>query len=332
MLWGGETRMEIQGSVRIRMTRRCQSDVPGRCAALLFALGLVFFNPGDVLAQPSRGWQVLENCRLVDNPANDGDSFYVRHGREVYIFRLYGVDAPEENMSYPDRLEAQARHFGSRAQDVLRVASEATRFVKRQLLQPFTVETEWRDARGASWQSRYYATIRTAEGKDLGEELAAAGLARVYGYQPPRDARGYSEQRLLRLERQARQSGVGAWAYAARAARATPTPMIQRQTPPEPSRIFAGGIGESPADESAEHPPQQSSSANAPGQNGKIDVNTASSEELQTVPGIGPHYAELIIETRPIRELDDLLAIRGIGPNTLNRWRDQLVVSEESGN
>ena len=46
-------------------------------------------------------WTIYEHCRLITNPSNDGDSFHVRVGRNHYIFRLYFVDAPETDTSFP---------------------------------------------------------------------------------------------------------------------------------------------------------------------------------------------------------------------------------------
>lgn len=63
-----------------------------------------------------------------------------------------------------------------------------------------------------------------------------------------------------------------------------------------------------------------------------IDVNRATSEELQRVPGIGPATAQRIIEWReqhgPYERLEDLLNIRGIGEKTLEKLRPYLTVGE----
>jgi len=54
-----------------------------------------------------------------------------------------------------------------------------------------------------------------------------------------------------------------------------------------------------------------------------IDINTASSEELEKIIGIGPALAQRIIETRPFNSLDDLIKVKGIGEITLQKIKDQ---------
>ena len=61
-----------------------------------------------------------------------------------------------------------------------------------------------------------------------------------------------------------------------------------------------------------------------------VNLNTATSEQLQTVPGIGPATAEKILQMRKaygaFKSVDDLLAIRGIGPKRLEKMRKYLTV------
>ena len=63
-----------------------------------------------------------------------------------------------------------------------------------------------------------------------------------------------------------------------------------------------------------------------------VNLNTATSEELQTVPGIGPATAEKILQMRKnygaFKSVDDLLAIKGIGPKRLEKMRKYLTVSK----
>jgi competence ComEA-like helix-hairpin-helix protein len=56
-----------------------------------------------------------------------------------------------------------------------------------------------------------------------------------------------------------------------------------------------------------------------------VNINAATSEELQLVPGMGPSTAEKILQMRksygPFKSADDLLAIRGLGPKRLEKMR-----------
>jgi hypothetical protein len=54
----------------------------------LIALAIACAAPVDVGGGESKDWIVLENCRLISNPANDGDSFHASAGAREYIFRL----------------------------------------------------------------------------------------------------------------------------------------------------------------------------------------------------------------------------------------------------
>jgi len=61
-----------------------------------------------------------------------------------------------------------------------------------------------------------------------------------------------------------------------------------------------------------------------------IDLNNATSAELQTLRGIGPSLAGRIVAYRdatPFQSVDQLTDVRGIGPKTLARIRPRLTVS-----
>ena len=63
-----------------------------------------------------------------------------------------------------------------------------------------------------------------------------------------------------------------------------------------------------------------------------ININTANSADLQQVPGIGPSTAQKILDTRKsygsFKSVDDLLAIKGIGPKRLEKMRKYLTVGK----
>ena len=60
-----------------------------------------------------------------------------------------------------------------------------------------------------------------------------------------------------------------------------------------------------------------------------LDLNTASEKELQSIKGIGPVLAERIIASRPYKTVDDLLKVKGIGPEKFENIRPYLVVGKE---
>src|SRR6266849_7025889 len=63
-----------------------------------------------------------------------------------------------------------------------------------------------------------------------------------------------------------------------------------------------------------------------------INLNSATSEELQEVPGIGPATADKILQMRksygPFKSVDDLVAIRGIGKKRLDKMRKYLTIGK----
>jgi competence ComEA-like helix-hairpin-helix protein len=63
-----------------------------------------------------------------------------------------------------------------------------------------------------------------------------------------------------------------------------------------------------------------------------VNLNTATSEQLQQVPGIGPSTADKILQMRKsygaFKSVNDLLAVRGIGPKRLEKMRKYLVVGK----
>ena len=70
-----------------------------------------------------------------------------------------------------------------------------------------------------------------------------------------------------------------------------------------------------------------------PVREGQIDVNTASTEELDKLPGIGPVKAEAIVAWRTehgaFRYPEDLIHVHGIGESTLAKQLDMITTGGE---
>ena len=62
----------------------------------------------------------------------------------------------------------------------------------------------------------------------------------------------------------------------------------------------------------------------------KVNINTASAEELAQLKGVGPEYAERIVEYRakhgPFQKAEDILNVSGIGPKTFEDNKDLITV------
>jgi competence ComEA-like helix-hairpin-helix protein len=67
-----------------------------------------------------------------------------------------------------------------------------------------------------------------------------------------------------------------------------------------------------------------------------VNINTASAAQLQEVPGIGPVTAQKILQARKsygtFKSVDDLQAIKGIGPKKLDKMRRYLMVTKPGPN
>ncbi len=62
----------------------------------------------------------------------------------------------------------------------------------------------------------------------------------------------------------------------------------------------------------------------------RVNINTATPAELQSLPGVGKVLARQIIEHRPYRSVDDLEKIRGIGPTSVKGLAPYVKVEGET--
>jgi DNA uptake protein ComE-like DNA-binding protein len=283
----------------------------------------------------SKDWIVLKDCRLIPNPANDGDSFHVSVGDKEYLFRLYLVDAPETDEMTPRRLIDQAKYFEITVPQAIEAGRAAKDFTQEKLSRPFIVFTHMSDAMGQSRLERFYAFVETKEG-DLGEQLVRNGLARSYGFKaaPPGLKSSRIElEKLQQLENEARQEKIGAWGVSAGRLNARPqTASFFSTFVPAESRHLRPTRTDSSAVVSESRNPEPPIARSSPAEQlkshakektslGSIDINTATEKELTTVPGIGHVMAARIVAARPFRSADDLRKVNGIGAKKYSQMR-----------
>ena len=66
------------------------------------------------------------------------------------------------------------------------------------------------------------------------------------------------------------------------------------------------------------------------GESGKVNINTASVEEIAKLEKIGEKYAERIVQYRkdngPFEKAEDITKVKGIGPKTFELNKDKISV------
>jgi endonuclease YncB( thermonuclease family) len=259
--------------------------------------------------------QVFSNATLVaDHPANDGDSFLVTAGGVRHHLRLYYADCPESRATQEadfKRVREQRRYFGLPGEArVIEFGRQASAFSRQALARPFVFHTAFVNALGRSPDKRYYAFIRTADGQDLAELLVRAGLARAYGMgreTPSGQAQNEYKAWMGDLEAAAMLKRRGVWADS------------------DPDQIVPLRAERRREDQELESIRETLKAADSAGQP-RINLNTASLEQLMELPGVGESMARRIREGRPWKSWEALDRLKGVGPATLTQWRERAVL------
>ena len=280
----------------------------------LFLTAVLIF--GGIFPSYAADLQMFSNAKLVNNPANDGDSFVVEANGKSFHVRLYFVDCPETSISSTSdarRVREQTRYFGlSHAARTIHFGNEAKTLVERILAKPFTVHTAFASALGRSAKGRVYGFITTADGNDLASLLVKNGFARTHGIgrkTPNGIPRNEMIERLRDLETSAMLKRIGIWSES------------------DPDRIAEFRATQRSEDQKLKELERQLKKPKF--SDGLLDLNTASKEELMSINGIGPIIAEGIIAGRPYKTVDDLLKVKRIGSKKLEKIRPYVVVGKE---
>jgi len=57
-----------------------------------------------------------------------------------------------------------------------------------------------------------------------------------------------------------------------------------------------------------------------------VNLNTASKEELDKLPDIGPVKAQAIIDGRPYKKIEDVMKVKGIKKGIFEKIKDHITV------
>jgi competence protein ComEA len=63
-------------------------------------------------------------------------------------------------------------------------------------------------------------------------------------------------------------------------------------------------------------------------QSGLIDINSASAQELDQLPGVGPARAQAIIANRPYKGKDDLARRKVVPQNVYDQIKDKIIARQ----
>ena len=158
--------------------------------------------------------------------------------------------------------------------------------------------------------------LNTATAAEL-EELPGVGPARAESIIKARPYKAVEDLKAVKGISAATYSGLADRVHVVQA----PKPVAPK--PAEPA-IAKAETPTRPASTTPKETAKPKKATLAPGQ--KVNLNTATREELDELPGIGPVRAGQIIEARPFAAIEDIMKIKGIKEVEFGKIKDMITV------